>query len=779
MYFFVFLGHLALTPNIYDVGAIVQGGVCLDKLDPAEKIKYLENHFHPSADYQHFHTQVIKKGNQPQKTLRFQSSWLETYNWLVYSPLDNGGYCKFCVLFPPKNTRLSTAVLVNRAFQNLQKAKGQFGVLDQHEQRDYHKNAVTEGKLFTQTFRKPEKHVDALLNKRRKELYDSNVHVVKSIIEAVALCGKQNLALRGHRDDNTSVNSNTGNFRAILKLLGTRDPILRKHLQSGKKNCQYTSKTVQNQIIDLIAVYIRNQITKDLKEGKHSKYFSVLADEVTDTTTNKEVLTLCLRFLSGTDRANISISEAFVDFIPLERTTGRAIADAIMKSLHDNGFDIENLRGQGYDGASAMSSSRQGVNGRIREVAPKALYSHCKSHILNLSISSSCKQLSIRNMIGSLNEVYLFFANSPKRQAFFEKILALTECPSTKKKLQGLCKTRWAERHSCYDTFHELYSYITTTLDAMLRPHDYRDLFENEEWSWDPDTRTKAQGLHSTLLSFDFIIAFLVAKKGLEPIRPVTMKLQRSNLDSYEAYEMIDSTRDRILASRNNIDDEFSEWFKEASELAESVGGVVSKPRVSRRQQHRNNAPAETPEGYYRKNVAIPFLDHLLQEMETRFDQGSRTCSAIFQLIPKLMESTTDMNGLCQKLLFWKTDLPSPLSLLSELKYWKTHHSQSDLLITNLIDCLRCCDPDVFPNIYELLCIGCVSPVGSCEGERSFSGLRRIKTYLRNSMTVERLSGLALMNMHHSIDINFDVVLKMFIENNSRRLFSGNILYDD
>ena len=117
--------------------------------------------------------------------------------------------------------------------------------------------------------------------------------------------------------------------------------------------------------------------TKNLTEGKISKYFCLIADEVTDTTTNKEVLSLCLRFLSGNDDpSSVNISEVFVDYVHLERTTGKAIADAIVKSLHDMGFDIENLRRQGYDGASAMSSSIQAVNGRIREIAPLALYSH-------------------------------------------------------------------------------------------------------------------------------------------------------------------------------------------------------------------------------------------------------------------------------------------------------------------------------------------------------------------------------------------------------------------
>ena len=385
--------------------------------------------------------------------------------------------------------------------------------------------------------------------------------------------------------------------------------------------------------------------------------------------------------------------------------------------------------------------------------------------------------MNIRNMISFLNEVYLFFANSSKKQMFLGKILDRTENASSKRKLQGLCKTRWAERHTCYETFHELYLSITVTLDAILRPHEYADLLDDEVWSWDPDTRTKAQGLYSALLSFEFVMSFLVAKGCLEPIRPITVKLQRSNIDSYEAYEMIDATIDRLKGYRNDIDQEFQEWFHAATTLVESAGGVVSQPRVSGRQQHRNNSPAETPEAYYRRNVAIPFLDHLLKEMETRFDQSSRTCSVIFKLIPKLLLAVDDLQDLCDKLMFWRTDLPSPMSLLSELKYWKSSHSK-DLTVTNLIECLRCCDSDVFPNIYELLCLGCVAPVSSCEAERSFSGLRRIKTHLRNSMTVERLAGLALMHIHHSVEIELDVVLKMFIDLYNRRLFSGIILYD-
>ncbi|XP_060860571.1 uncharacterized protein LOC132937949 [Metopolophium dirhodum] len=53
---------------------------------------------------------------------------------------------------------------------------------------------------------------------------------------------------------------------------------------------------------------------------------------------------------------------------------------------------------------------------------------------------------------------------------------------------------------------------------------------------------------------------------------------------------------------------------------------------------------------------------------------------------------------------------------------------------SNALDAIRCCDPIIFPNIFMLLKILCCLPVSTSTPEKSFSGLKRIKTYLRNSM---------------------------------------------
>jgi hypothetical protein len=59
------------------------------------------------------------------------------------------------------------------------------------------------------------------------------------------------------------------------------------------------------------------------------------------------------------------INERFVKFVQCERVMGEALANNIEDTLQELGLPLENCRGQGYDGASAMSSQSKGVSGRI------------------------------------------------------------------------------------------------------------------------------------------------------------------------------------------------------------------------------------------------------------------------------------------------------------------------------------------------------------------------------------------------------------------------------
>ena len=71
-------------------------------------------------------------------------------------------------------------------------------------------------------------------------------------------------------------------------------------------------------------------------------------------------------------------------------------------------------------------------------------------------------------MMDSCRELYSFFDNSPKRQRFLDIVTDVLGKGETKtRKLKNLCKTRWIERHSTFETIYDLYEYVVTTLDEI------------------------------------------------------------------------------------------------------------------------------------------------------------------------------------------------------------------------------------------------------------------------------------------------------------------------
>ncbi|CAF1033294.1 unnamed protein product [Rotaria sordida] len=75
----------------------------------------------------------------------------------------------------------------------------------------------------------------------------------------------------------------------------------------------------------------------------------------------------------------------------------------------------------------------------------------------------------------------------------------------------------------------------------------------------------------------------------------------------------------------------------------------------------------------------------------------------------------------------------------------------------------------------ELLKIMWTIPVNVCGCERSFSALRRIKTYIRNTTGQERLTCLALINIEQDYEIDIDAILgfddtKLFNSTSSNKI---------
>jgi hypothetical protein len=73
-----------------------------------------------------------------------------------------------------------------------------------------------------------------------------------------------------------------------------------------------------------------------------------------------------------------------------------------------------------------------------------------------------------------------------------------------------------------------------------------------------------------------------------------------------------------------------------------------------------------------------------------------------------------------------------------------------------------------FENIKVLLRILGTIPVTSCECERSFSALRRLKDYTRSTMAAARLNGLALLYIHQDLELDVEKVIDLFAKDRRR-----------
>jgi len=154
------------------------------KVTDSEKFFLLKHHFVPRKGYQF--PSCTFSGRQR----HFQSSWLGKYSGLVYSESEDGGYCKFCVLFatcePPVR---ELGVLVTRPLTNFKKA---IDKLNEHfcsQRRKSHQASVERGMAFCAVMEKPALAIDQQLSSNRAKLVAENQLKLQSIAATVISVG--------------------------------------------------------------------------------------------------------------------------------------------------------------------------------------------------------------------------------------------------------------------------------------------------------------------------------------------------------------------------------------------------------------------------------------------------------------------------------------------------------------------------------------------------------------------------------------------------------------
>ena len=128
-----------------------------------------------------------------------------------------------------------------------------------------------------------------------------------------------------------------GKFLALLEFRARTDATLQDFITNASRNACYTSKTIQNDIIELCGNYVREYTNAAVMKGG---YFAIIADEVTDSSNNHTVLGICNRMLDISDPGNVFVKEQLFDFVQLERTNSESVCKKLMESYTLHSIDL-------------------------------------------------------------------------------------------------------------------------------------------------------------------------------------------------------------------------------------------------------------------------------------------------------------------------------------------------------------------------------------------------------------------------------------------------------
>ena len=185
-----------------------------------------------------------------------------------------------CMLFGHGQDGGDLGILVSLPMVNFTKTLPT--TLPKHEQKESHHMVVTMLGDFMAVMDGKRQDVHMSLDTAVAQRVATNRLKLEAIVDTILLCGRQNIALRGHRDSCSDAEadptSSHGNFLAILQYAV-------KHGDTANIFAQllamlhYASSMIQKEFISIISDQIRSSIIDNVKLAR---WITVIADEVTD-----------------------------------------------------------------------------------------------------------------------------------------------------------------------------------------------------------------------------------------------------------------------------------------------------------------------------------------------------------------------------------------------------------------------------------------------------------------------------------------------------------------
>ncbi|CAH3178910.1 unnamed protein product [Porites lobata] len=495
---------------------------------------------------------------------------------------------------------------------------------------------------------------------------------------------------------------------------------------------------------------------------RESRWYGIIIDETSDISRDEQV-SFCLSYL-----ANGTKKEAFVGFHATKTTDGEALYKLVKEVMNDLQLELQNIVGECFDGASNMSGVNKGLSARMKECSPLAIY------------DTLTTVEPLRNTLVTIQSLYNFLEASPKRHALFRDIE--TEEGNLVKTLKSQSVTRWSCRWEAVKAVDQQLERIVKALLVLSTDKDVK-------------TYSESRSLLHAICDFQFILGLCVLKIILSNTSSLSAYLQGKTVDVVTARRNANLTLETLRSCRNE------ESFKSVWKLCECVCNKVRSwindtdfsfrdARVPRRQtstrlqalvgENPSHNAQSKPEDFHRVNTYFTSLDKVLAEIEARFggnDQdvlcalGDITLSdspAIrsFNLVSSYYSLDRDLLQADQRLFcqFKKAHL-EPKSLKTAADVIETLHANRLF--------------EMVPEFSKVVSILAVIPATSCSAERSFSGLRRLKTYLRSTMGQSRLNSLAIISIERAygnrvIVDSIDKIIDTFGQRHGRRSYFFN-----
>ncbi|CAF3808597.1 unnamed protein product, partial [Rotaria sp. Silwood1] len=523
---------------------------------------------------------------------------------------------------------------------------------------------------------------------------------------------------------------------------------------------------IQNELIHLMGNQIREEISLMVKNCN----YALMADECRDISGTQK-LSIVIRFVPDLNNSSIDFSsfvkEYFLGFVPLEEFDAITLAENIVEFLKNLNIPLESCICLCFDGAAVMSDQQAGVHVLLKKYMPKSIYIHCSAHRLNLVISDTCKVVFyIWDYFSIIGSIHSFFTDSGVANKYFKQAQKQLDLVQSSR-LKLWAETLWDSRWKAIDAVIVNYPAIIKALDDI-----------SEEGS--RSRSINAAGLLMHLKKSIFIITSFILHQLFGLIKVLSDHLKNPALDYVRGEELVISIIQQLTNLRN--EQSFNQIYDKAKSLCEvNEIDLVQQYHIHRKTKipsrfndcfinstvgQRETLSTSTD---FMNQIYFPLIDSMLVILNDRFSLKTLSfMNSIATVYPesKNFLSINDVDEFSRHIDVDSNALKNEFIVIKTMLMSKT--------INNVIQFLNELIPfsTAFPQTLRMIKSAITMPISQVACERSFSKMKIIKNYLRNSMSDKRLSDLTVVAVERNIAIDYERIIDKLARNhkNSRIL---------